>query len=328
MFNIAEIDELGKNSSDAEVEAFLRDKEASSMDGVEEIMNRRINQFGVAQPNIQKDPVNNRLYIELPGVQDEATVAEKLQSTANLQFYETYDIQQIGAMWQQAGVLSLSEQINTDNIDLDEEVSDSTDLAVVDTTKAQEPESLTDIASLNGEGSKKGLAEFVKSAGTYSVGYVSSENVGAVDKILRRFDILALFPEDIKFMWGSDLESVSNDSKELAMFLYAVRIPANGKAMVGGKDIKSASTGYDQQEGKITVDLQMTEEGGDRWAQMTQENIERVIAITMDSVVYSAPRVNGAITGGRTQISGSFTINDAKDLAGLLNGGALPAPWF
>lgn len=327
LFNIAEIDELGKNSSDADVEAFLRDKEASSMDGVEEIMNRRINQFGVAQPNIQKDPVNNRLYIELPGVQDEATVAEKLQSTANLQFYETYDIQQIGAMWQQAGVISRSEPMNTDDIDLDEETSDSTDVAAIDTSKVDDSsESLTDIASLNGGGSQKGLAELVKPAGMYSVGYVSSENVGAVDKILRRADILALFPEDIKFMWGADLESVSNDSKEMAMFLYAVRIPVTGKAMVGGKDIKSASTGYDQQEGKITVDLQMTEEGGDRWAQMTQENIERVIAITMDSVVYSAPRVNGAITGGRTQISGSFTINEAKDLAGLLNGGALPAP--
>ena len=101
-------------------------------------MNRRINQFGVAQPNIQKDPVNNRLYIELPGVQDEATVAEKLQSTANLQFYETYDIQQIGAMWQQAGVLQRSEPVNTDDIDLDEEVTDSTEVAVVDTTKTEE----------------------------------------------------------------------------------------------------------------------------------------------------------------------------------------------
>lgn len=327
LFNIAEIDELGKNSTDAEVEAFLRDKEASSMDGVEEIMNRRINQFGVAQPNIQKDPTNNRLYIELPGVQDEATVADKLQSTANLQFYETYNIQEIGGAWQQAGVLSRSEPINTDDIELEEDiVTDSTDLAKKDSTEVKEEESLTDLASLDAGGSKKGLAELVKSAGMYSIGYTSSENVGTVDKLLRRADILALFPEDIKFMWGSDLETVNTDTKELGMFIYAVRIPSTGKAMVGGKDIKSASTGYDQEEGKITVDLQMTEEGGDRWAQMTQENIERVIAITMDSVVYSAPRVNGAITGGRTQISGSFTINEAKDLAGLLNGGALPAP--
>lgn len=330
MFNIAEIDELGKNSTDEEVEAFLRDKEASSMDGVEEIMNRRINQFGVAQPNIQKDPTNNRLYIELPGVQDEATVADKLQSTANLQFYETYNIQEIGGAWQQAGIISRSEPINTDDIELEEDlVVDSAAVAETDTTKVdaeEQEESLTDLASLDAGGTKKGLAELVKSAGLYSLGYASSEDVGAVDKLLRRADVLALFPEDTKFMWGADLETVNTDTKELGLFLYAVRIPSTGKAIVGGKDIKSASTGYDQQEGKITVDLQMTEEGGDRWAQMTQENIERVIAITMDSVVYSAPRVNGAITGGRTQISGSFTINEAKDLAGLLNGGALPAP--
>lgn len=327
MFNIAEIDELGKNSTDEQVEAFLRDKEASSMDGVEEIMNRRINQFGVAQPNIQKDPTNNRLYIELPGVQDEATVADKLQSTANLQFYETYNIQEIGGAWQQAGVLSRSEPIDVDEIDLEDEEADSTDVADIDTTKTEEQEeSLTDLASLDAGSTNKGLAELVKNAGMYSIGYASSEDVGAVDKILRRADILSLFPEDIKFMWGADLETVNTDTKELGLFLYAVRIPSTGKAMVGGKDIKSASTGYDQQEGKITVDLQMTEEGGDRWAQMTQENVDRIVAITMDSVVYSAPRVNGAITGGRTQISGSFTINEAKDLAGLLNGGALPAP--
>ena len=95
---------------------------------------------------------------------------------------------------------------------------------------------------------------------------------------------------------------------------------------MGGRDIKNASTGYDQNEGKITVDLQMTEEGADKWSQMTQENTGRVISITMDDVVYSAPRVNEAIKGGRTQISGSFSINEAKDLSGLLNGGALPAP--
>ncbi len=328
LFAISEIDELGTNSSDADVIAFLKDKEASSMDGVEEIMSRRINQFGVAQPNIQKDPINNRLYIELPGVQDEATVADKLQSTANLQFFETYDMQMIGAQWQQATVLSRSEPIDVDELDSEEE-ADTTNVAtdVADTNEVEEDdsESLTDLASLDG-GSNQGLGEMMKSAGMFAVGYCAPENVGAVDKLINRADILALFPEDLKFMWGSDLETVNLDSKELGMFLYAVRIPETGKARVGGKDIKSASTGYDSQDGKITVDLQMTEEGSDKWAQMTQDNIDRVVAITMDDVVYSAPRVNGAITGGRTQISGSFTINEAKDLAGLLNGGALPAP--
>ena len=95
---------------------------------------------------------------------------------------------------------------------------------------------------------------------------------------------------------------------------------------VGGKDVKSASTGYDSENGSITVNVDMTEEGSAKWAQMTADNIERQVAITMDSVVYSAPNVKGAINGGSTEISGTFTIDEANDLSGLLNGGALPAP--
>ena len=316
LFDIADIDELGKNSTDVDVENFLRDKESSSMDGVEEIMNRRINQFGVAQPNIQKDPSNNRLYIELPGVQDEATVADKLQSTANLQFFETYSIQEIGAQWQQATALSATVAL------ADEE----TDNILTDSTNAENDSSkILDLTTLNDE-EKSGLADLISPAGAFSMGYCTPENKNSVDVILKRNDILSLFPEDVKFMWSSDLEIINIDTKELGYFLYAVRVPQDGKAKVGGRDIKNASTGYDQNEGKITVDLQMTEEGGDKWAQMTQENTGRVISITMDNVVYSAPRVNEPITGGRTQISGSFSINEAKDLSGLLNGGALPAP--
>lgn len=318
LFAISDIDELGMKSTDEEVEAFLRDKEASSMDGVEEIMNRRINQFGVAQPNIQKDPTNSRLYIELPGVQDEATVRAKLIATANLQFFETYSIQEIGAQWQQAGVVSRTAQLEAE---VETVVEDSTNVASEDTTSLD----LNDLSSLTNDG-QKGLADLMKPAGGFSMGYCAPEDKNAVDVLLKRDDVLALFPDDIKFMWSSDLETINIETKELGYFLYAVRVPINGKARVGGKDIKTASTGYDQNEGKITVDLQMTEEGGDNWAQMTQDNAGRVIAITMDDVVYSAPRVNEPITGGRTQISGSFTINEAKDLAGLLNGGALPAP--
>ena len=330
LFAISDIDELGMKSTDDEVREFLSSKEQSSMSGVEEIMNRRINQFGVAQPNIQKDPTNNRLYIELPGVQDEATVAEKLQSTANLQFFESYTLQEIGAQWQQATVISRTEPLDAE--DVNATTSDSSDVAVSDTTSVvpldsldtEESVSLTDLASLDAE--EEGLAEFMQPAGSYAIGFCAPENKSSVDQILTRDDIMSLFPEDLKFMWSANMEVVNLDTKELGFVLYAVRVPVNGKAPVGGKDISNASTGYDQNEGKITVDLQMTEEGGDKWAQMTQNNTGRVVAITMDNVVYSAPRVNEPITGGRTQISGSFTINEADDLAGLLNGGALPAP--
>jgi len=310
----SELEGLGINSSDDDVEAFLRKIASSSMDGVEQIMSKRINQFGVAQPNIQRDMVNNRLYIELPGVQDEATVASKLQSTANLQFYETYFPSEIAAQWQQATMVSRTKEVKVEDLEVSKK--DSTD-----TTKTKSLESLTSLG-----GSQKGLADFVKSAGDYALGYVAAENKSAVEAILKREDVLSVFPEDVKFMWSADLEDVAVNSKEQAYVLYAIRVPETGKAKVGGKDIKNARTGYDEQSGKITVDLTMTEEGSDKWAEMTGDNVNKIVAITMDDVVYSAPRVINAITGGNTQISGSFTIDEAKDLAGLLNGGALPAP--
>jgi len=310
----SELEGVGINSSDDDVEAFLRKIASSSMDGVEQIMSKRINQFGVAQPNIQRDMVNNRLYIELPGVQDEATVAGKLQSTANLQFYETYFPSEIGAQWQQAGMVSRTKEVKVE--DLETAKKDSTD-----TTKTDVNASLSTLG-----GSQKGLSDLVKPAGDYALGYVAAENKSAVEAILKREDVLSIFPEDIKFMWSADLEEVAVNSKEKAYVLYAIRTPETGKARVGGKDIKNASTGYDEQSGKITVDLKMTEEGADKWAEMTSDNVNKIVAITMDDVVYSAPRVINAITGGNTQISGSFTIDEAKDLAGLLNGGALPAP--
>lgn len=331
LFSISEIDELGMNSTDDEVVAFLRAREASSMDGVEEIMNRRINQFGVAQPNIQKDPTNNRLYIELPGVQDETTVAEKLVATANLQFFETYSMNEIYGMWQAAVAMSRNAEMSDDE---EVEVSDSTTaagdttvVAVGDSAKNSDTAALTTTESLDNmslSGSQKGL-EIVKPF-YGSVGFVSSDDKSIVDAIMHRTDIRSVFPDDLEFMWSADLETVNPETKETGYILYAIRIPENGKARVGGKDIKTASTGYDSENGKVTVDLEMTSEGGDKWAQMTTDNKDRIIAITMDSVVYSAPNVNEPITGGRTQISGSFTIQEAKDLAGLLNGGALPAP--
>lgn len=314
LLETSETEGLGLNSSDSDVEAYLRKIAASSMDGVEKIMSKRINQFGVAQPNIQRDQVNNRLYIELPGVQDEATVAKKMVSMANLQFYETYYPSDLAGQWQQASNLSRQKEVIVDDISL---VADSADSA----KKAKESKSLSSFG-----GTQKGLADLTKPAGDYAMAHVTAENKMAVDAILKRNDVMALFPEDVKFMWSADLEQISEKSKEKVYTLYAIRVPENGKARVGGKDVKTASTGFDEGTAKITVDVSMTPEGSDKWAEMTADNAGRMVAITMDDVVYSAPRVNEAITGGNTQISGNFDIEEAKDLAGLLNGGALPAP--
>ena len=288
---------------DADVEASLRRRISEAMNGIENVMNKRINQFGVAQPNIQKDEANNRLYIELPGVQDERTVAEKLQSTANLEFFETYSFDQIQTNWSEANRLSLQEEgielDSTKEISFDDEVEEQAN----------------------------GLASLMQGTGGYSIGYAKNDaDKSTVTAFLSRSDIAAQFDSQLRFMWGAEREYTDINKTNKGWYLYACRIPENGKARVNGSHIARASQGYDQVAGDITVDLSMNDEGMEQWSRMTSENINRLVAITMDNVVYSAPQVRGAINQGNTQISGSFTFDEANDLAGLLNGGALPAP--
>lgn len=327
LFAISDIEELDMNSTDDQVVAFLKSKETGAMEGVEEIMNRRINQFGVAQPNIQKDPAKNRLYIELPGVQDEATVAEKLQSTANLQFFETYNYQALGPIIQEADRISrtelsdeVEEEVVADTTAAETTAEDSTALAA-DTTESLD----LSLDNTSADGSK-GLGDYLLPYGGPALGAVLPENKTAVDAIINRRDVQNVFPQDLKLMWSEDMEIVNSETNERGYVLYMIRIPEDGKARVGGKDIEQASTERNQQEAKWTVSLKMTDEGADKWGRMTEDNKGLYVAITMDNVVYSAPRVNEAITSGNTEISGSFTLEDANNLTSLLNGGALPAP--
>jgi len=312
---------IGIKTSDAEVENYLRDLVASSMKGIEDIIGRRINQFGVAQPNIQRDLATNRLYIELPGVQDEETVSRKIRSTANLEFYETYMPEQIQMQWQEAARLSKQNEVVVDELALETDTTADTTAVQPDTAK---PVSTNTTTISNA--AKKSLAELVTPVGGYAIGYVNANDKATVDAILRRKDVQNAFPQDLKFMWSAKPESVDNKSKKTAYFLYACRIPDTGKARVRGEHVSNAKVDYDQTDGSIIVSLSMTDEGADEWGRMTTENKDRIIAISMDSVVYSAPRVINAITNGNTQISGSFTFQEAEDLAGLLNGGALPVP--
>ncbi len=205
---ITEIDELNKNSSNSQVANYLKAKVASSMEGVEQIMSKRINQFGVAQPNIQKENGTNRIYIELPGVQDESTVAEKLQSTANLQFFETYEREQIQMALSQASQLSTQPEIVEEEI-TDTTATDSLSIAKNDSAKKVENKPLT---SLNK--STASLDTYLKPGQSVSIGFASLQDKEKVDKIIRRKDIQAVFPEDLKFMWSASEEKMSKSDKE------------------------------------------------------------------------------------------------------------------
>jgi len=303
--NIEDLDGLDRNSSNEQVVLTLKNTIKKSMNGVEQIMERRINQFGVAQPNIQKDESSNRIYIELPGVQDEATVVSRLKSTANLQLFEIYNFEEIQALLPEASRLSMTDELKYKEID---------DSIVVDSSAV-----LT-------KGSLKGLSEYLFNGGYNIVGNVEVANKPIVESMLKRQDIKRLFPSDLVFMWSDKASSSQYTNNKLSYQLYAVRVPESGKAKVGGNHVKKAYFQRNQQSNEITVNVEMTTEGSEKWAEMTRENIGRSVAITMDDIVYSAPRVNSIISGGNTEISGNFTIEEAESLSGLLNGGSLPAP--
>lgn len=309
LFSLSDLDKLTSKSSDAELVAFLRERVRSSMDGVEEIINQRVNQFGVSQPNIQKDEQNNRLYVELPGVQDEKTVADQLQSTANLQFFETYRSQDIASSFNEAITLSTREEVIGEAVE--EIISADSVVVKEDVLSLDEPTV-----------GQKGLGDLFMPVDDVRIGFVKIENRGKVDQILAREDIKRVFPDDLKFMWSNDVEKID---KMTGYFLYAIKIPSNGKARVGGRDIQSAAPDINQ-NGQRTVTLKMTSEGAEKWYLMTSENVNRSVAITMDNLVFSAPNVMNAIQGGNTEITGNFTFEGTQKLAGLLNGGALPAP--
>ena len=264
-------------------------------------MSKRINQFGVAQPNIQQDVASNRLYIELPGVQDEATVISRLKSTANLQFFETYNKEEIQSFLNEADAISRSKELIYNE--------DDTLNVIEDAVQAFD----------------KGLNDYLIAGGNATIGLATAENKLKVDQILVRNDVHRVFPSDLKFMWSPNAEK-NGANKELTYQLYAVKIPENGKAIVGGSHVKKASVGRDQTYGTITVNVEMTTDGSERWAEMTNDNKGRSVAISMDDVVYSAPLVRSVIIGGNTEISGNFSVEEAESLSGLLNGGSLPAP--
>jgi SecD/SecF fusion protein len=314
--NLSDMDgKLSTKSTNADVAAFMREKVATSMDGVEQIMSKRINQFGLSQPNIQKDLGRSRLYIELPGVKDQATVTEQIQKTANLEFFETIDRTQIASALNQADVLSKYEM-------------EAPAILSVDTTKGKDSMSkaVENKTAIVGKKSVLQMLTPVPGAGEALVGQVKVSEWDDLKALLRRSDIKAVFAEVAggECVLMPDATTVTEKGNEESYLIYAVKCPKLG-APVNGKDIDEAYATIDQ-KGNPAISLKMTTEGADKWASMTQDNTGRTVTITMDSIIYSAAMVRGPITGGNTEITGNYTIQETKDFAGLLNGGALPAP--
>ena len=342
---------VSTQSSDAEVENAVRAEVQSAVDNSFLVVRNRIDKFGVVQPNIQKlEGQSGRIMVEMPGIREPERVRKLLQGSANLEFWETYNSQEI---------VPLLAQINQKyalGAEADAAVADTTATGTAEEKAAVEEKAAEEKADSAAEG-KKSLADAISKKDVKGdkaadkdaqlkkmkeqnplfsiyqpsqgqslsvVGYATARDTAEVDKIIYSDIAKRILPSDVKLLWSA--KAADFDKKGEIFELHALKVTEpSGRAPLEGDVITNAKDEFDQY-GHPCVSMQMNSDGARRWAQLTKQNIGRAVAIVLDDAVYSAPRVNGEIAGGNSQITGNFSIEDTKDLANTLNSGKMPAP--
>ncbi len=336
------------SSDDAKVTAYLKNEIQSTIDRSFEILRTRIDKFGVTQPNIQQLKGTNRIQIELPGISDAARARKILQSVAKLEFFEVWEANEFNPYFMALNDFLTKEEAalksgkSTKEADLF--AADSTATAAADSTAsnvdssnadsgaaalAKELEGKKDTAgkkdSLNSKQSST-LAALFK--GVYGGVGASIKDTAKVNRLLARNEIRNLFPNNMKALWGVKPEKTSTEKvkeQDAVLPLYFVKKSRDNQAPLEGSVITDARQDFDER-GQPEVTMAMNSDGARIWKRLTAANIGRRIAIALDNYVYSAPNVRNEIPNGNSSISGSFTVDEAKDLANILKAGKLPVP--
>ena len=315
-------------STDAEIISLIRTEAESAIANSFEVLRNRVDRFGVTQPNIQKVGNTGRILVELPGVKEPERVRKLLQGTASLEFWTTYETSEIFQYMNEAN--QLLAQINAE--DSDETETPAAEPAASDSTDILAEE-------LEAQAADAEFADYQKNNPLFAVlippvdqtgsvmrgatmGYAHFSDTAKVNKILNMPEVKALFPEDLIPMWS--VKPFDNNQYELV----AIKASLNGEAALRGeRDQKFITDARVQYNGASPeVSMSMSAEAAKVWARLTRDNINRQIAIVLDNMVYSHPVVNTEITGGNSQISGNFTLEEAEDLVNVLKSGTLPAP--
>ena len=318
-------------STDAEIISLIRKEAESAIANSFEVLRNRVDRFGVVQPNIQKVGNTGRILVELPGVKEPERVRKLLQGTASLEFWTTYETSEIFQYMTDAN--RLVAQTDKENADTEEAAPAAAPAASADTTdilaeelQAQAAES-AEFANYEKENPLFAvLVPPVDQAGSVmrgaTMGYAHFSDTAKVNKILNMPEVKALFPDDLIPMWS--VKPFDNNQYELV----AIKASLNGEAALRGeRDQKFITDARVQYNGASPeVSMSMSAEAAKVWARLTKDNINRQIAIVLDNMVYSHPVVNTEITGGNSQISGNFTLEEAEDLVNVLKSGTLPAP--
>jgi SecD/SecF fusion protein len=332
-------DKINSTSTNDEVMGVIRTEVEDAIDRSFNILRSRIDRFGVSQPNIQRLEGSGRILVELPGVKDPERVRKLLQGTAQLEFWETYE---------NAEILGAIDQINTylkSQVELEDTIVDSEEIAEnTDVEEDFNSDLSIDELSTNSEASSDSAAmsaeQFSRENPLYAVlfpnlnqsnqpnegpvcGISSVNDTAAVNAFLKMDEVKDILPRDVRFSWTVK----PYDPEGKFVQLVALRVTSrDGKAAMEGDVVTDARTDFGQFNGSPEVSMAMNAEGARMWKRLTADNIGKSVAIVLDDYVYSFPTVQSEISGGRSQITGNFTINEANDLSNILKSGKLPAP--
>ncbi len=342
------------NSSNSDVLKVLKSESDGAIDRSYQILGTRIDRFGVAQPNIQKMENSGRILVELPGIKDPKRVRKLLQGTAQLEFWETYNLSEVQQFFIEAdnkvaqtrkaknslGETKAEEPAVTENAE-DEAIAEATDAVVADSAaqagdllnelaesqteeEVAEPEDENQFAALHPLIYKLNMGGLYGSSAR--VGMAQVKDTADINQMLA--EAKGIFPRNLKLAWSVKPETYDgqNGEKVEMLDLVALKMSRDNKCALGGEVITDARQDYGQGN-QVEVTIQMNPEGAKAWKRLTGENIGKQIAIVLDDYVYSFPVVNGEIPNGRSSISGGgMTIEEAQDLANILKAGKLPAP--
>jgi SecD/SecF fusion protein len=323
LFANSKNEDIKINDDDSKVIAALRRESGDAFDRTFQVLRNRIDQFGVAQPNINPDRERGIITVELPGVQDQERVRRYLQSSANLQFWEVYKFEELQSAFVAAdeayarllsGETTPAPAATTDTTRSTDTTGNLSQQIGKDTGKQATATASSSKRTLTGDFFKQGLAVPIK-------------DTAALREYLNREEIRSAFPADARFAFGIPQRNAEGRADKNVPF-YVLKTNGNEKAPMEGEVVTDSRASYDQ-FGKPSVTMQTNATGSRQWENLTKRSFEqkRPIAITLDDIVYSAPTAfNGPITGGNTEISGSFTAQESTDLANILKAGKLPAP--
>ncbi|MDR4001054.1 MAG: protein translocase subunit SecDF [Hallella sp.] len=331
---------VSPTSSDSEVEKVLRSEVSSAIDNSFNVVRTRIDQFGVVQPNIQRiQGAEGRIMVEMPGIKEPERMRKLLQGSANLEFWETYNAEEIIPYLQQLDQrLASGEQETASKKDTAAAEQKAKEAAPakkqaapkfkLNNGKKADNIKATPESELEQAKKQHPLLAFLQTTGSGSlslVGYASARDTAAINKVIYGQVAKQVLPTDLRLMWSA--KPTDNIQAKNIYELHALKVTTtNGRAPLEGDVITDASDQFNHVTGAPEVSMSMNSEGARRWSELTKANIGKAIAIVLDGVVYTSPRILSQIDGGQSSITGNFTIEDTKDLANTLKSGRMPAP--